>query len=113
MTRTDKLVFFALILVLAILLPSCAGTPARPTELKVLTAKVAVRAACPAKPEYAKLKAGRPTPLRSQPMPASPDARTAKIAAQLGRFEAEGGWADRVEAALDRCQEEDTIAPSP
>jgi len=71
---------------------------------RIVTVNVPVRAACPDKPTYDKLKADRPKPLRTQPMPATPEERVAKSNAQLGRFEAEGGWADRAEAALDRCQ---------
>ncbi len=95
-----------LILVAAIGLAGCATT-ARPTEVRIETVKIKVRAACPALAEYAKLKSTRPRPLREQPMPDSMEQRTAKTVAQLGRYEAEGGWADRVEAALDRCQVEE------
>lgn len=76
------------------------------TELRVETVKVPVRAACPAPAEYAKLKSTRPRPLVDTPMPETAEQRVGKTAAQLGRFEAPGGWADRVEAALDRCQQE-------
>lgn len=99
-----------LVLIGALALAGCGTTAA--TEVRIETVKVPVRAACPAKAEYDKLKRTRPVPLRNQPMPDTAEERVAKQAAQLGRFEAEGGWADRAEAALDRCQEE-ALAPSP
>jgi len=99
--------------VLLVLMSTGCATTGVPMEPKVITQKVPVRAACPAKAEYDRLKVGRPVPLRSQPMPADPDVRSAKQVAQLGRYEAEGGWADKVEAALDRCQLEDPIAKAP
>lgn len=52
---------------------------------------------------YAEIVAKRPKPLRDQPMPATAQERTAKTAAQLGRYEAKGGWADDVQAIVDRC----------
>lgn len=72
----------------------------------VKTVRVEVRAVCPEEEEYQRLKATRPTPLRHQEMPETATERTAKAAAQLGKYEAEGGWADQVESALDRCQEQ-------
>ncbi len=83
------------------------------TETRVQIVRVPVPAPCPAKPEYDKLKASRPRPLREQQMPATAEERSAKVQAQLGRFEAEGGWADRAEAALDRCALVEAVAPSP
>lgn len=99
-----------LVLAGALALAGCGTTTA--TEVRVETVNVPVRAPCPAKAEYDKLKRSRPVPLRNQPMPDTAEERVAKQAAQLGRFEAEGGWADRAEAALDRCQEEG-LAPKP
>lgn len=77
------------------------------TETRVQVVKELVPAPCPDKDVYDRLKRKRPVPLRHQPMPDTPDARVAQQQAQLGRFEAEGGWADKVEAALDRCQLEE------
>lgn len=95
----------------ALLLAGCgAGTA---TETRVQIERVPVRAPCPDKATYDSLKAGRPKPLRSTPMPATADERVAKQAAQLGRFEAAGGWADQAEAALDRCQRGEDLTPSP
>lgn len=99
-----------LVLAGALALAGCGTTAA--TEVRVETVNVPVRAPCPARAEYDKLKRSRPVPLRNQPMPDTAEERVAKQAAQLGRFEAEGGWADRAEAALDRCQEEG-LAPKP
>lgn len=102
------------IAILALLpLAACAGKVAVPVEVRTVVQKIPVRAACPAPDAYLALKAGRPKPLRDQPMPATADVRTAKTAAQLGRFEAPGGWADRVEAALDRCQEAEDLTAAP
>lgn len=99
-----------LVMLGALALTGCGTTAA--TEVRIETVKVPVRAPCPAKAEYDKLKRTRPVPLRNQPMPDTAEERVARSQAQLGRFEAEGGWADRAEAALDRCQEE-ALAPSP
>lgn len=94
----------AILAICAVPLAGC-GAAGTATEVRVETLKVPVRARCPDKATYDGLKATRPRPLREQPMPADPDVRVAKTQAQLGRFEAQGGWADRAEAALDRCQE--------
>lgn len=90
-------------------LAACSPKVITKTEIK--TVQVAVRAPCPDRPTYDDLKAGRPVPLRTQPMPPSPEQRVAQSQAQLGRYEAEGAWADRVSAALDRCQAEGVAAP--
>jgi len=91
-----------IILIAALLTAGCNGVPVR-TEIK--TINVPVPAPCPDKTIYTKLKSTRPSPpLRDLPMPASPEERVAKTAAQLGLYEREGGWADQVIAALDRCQ---------
>ena len=85
----------------AVLLAGC-GEPV--TQVRVETIQVPVPTACPDRGAYEKLKADRPRPLREQPMPETAQERVDKQAAQLGRYEAEGAWADRVEATLDRCQ---------
>lgn len=98
-------------LVMALALSACATKPPIVrTEIKTVT--VTVRANCPDAGTYQAIKAGRPVPLRSQPMPATAEERVAKTQAQLGRYEAEGGWADTVTSALDRCQAEG-VANSP
>ena len=61
---------------------------------------------CPTKAERERLRLQRPVPLRDQVMPATALERNAKTQAQLGRYEAEGGYADQVDAALDRCSYE-------
>lgn len=58
---------------------------------------------CPTTAEIRRLRAARPKPLRTQPMPASPAERVARTSAQLGQYEARGAWADQVEDALARC----------
>lgn len=92
------------VIVAAMLLTAC-GTTTAAVETRVQIEKVPVRARCPDAKTYADLKKERPRPLRDQPMPGSAEERVARTAAQLGRFEAKGGWADKAEAALDRCQE--------
>ena len=91
------------IVVLAVALGGCATTKYIDREVpkEVL---VEVRAPCPDKDEAERLKDGRPVPLRKQRMPDTAEERTAAANAQLGRYEAEGGWADQVVSALDRCQ---------
>jgi hypothetical protein len=85
------------------LLTGCA-TPSVPVETRTQTVYVDRPVACPPKAERDRLKAARPVPLRDQAKPADPVERVGKITAQLGAYEAEGAWADQVDAALDRCQ---------
>jgi hypothetical protein len=82
------------------------------SEVRIEKVYVSVPAACPDKETYAKLKSDRPAPLRDRPMPGTPEERVAQTGAQLGRYEAEGGWGDRVVKALDRCQTPG-VAPAP
>lgn len=58
---------------------------------------------CPKPADIRRVLAARPTPLRSQAMPSTPAERVAKTTAQLGMYEADGAWADRVESALRPC----------
>lgn len=90
-------------LALCALLAGCGSGVA--TETRVETVKVPVPAPCPDRTAYDKLKASRPVPLRDTPMPATAEERVARSVAQLGKYEAEGGWGDQVLAALDRCQQ--------
>lgn len=94
------------VIALAALTAACSHGPAA-VETRVQIERVPVPAPCPDRETYEALKKSRPVPLRDQPMPGSAEERVAKTAAQLGRFEAKGGWADRAEAALDRCQKGD------
>lgn len=79
-------------------------TVAPVTETRYKTITVTKRGPCPDAGTYNRLKAGRPTPLRNQARPRTGVERTARTSAQLGLYEREGGWADQVSAALDRCQ---------
>lgn len=97
---------FAGIVLAVMLLGGCSTTGAVPVQTVTQIERVPVRAACPDKKTYDGLVADQPVPLRSQPMPSDPDVRVARTAAQLGRYEAKGAWADRARAALDRCQQE-------
>ena len=90
-------------LMLAGTLAACSPQVVTRTEIK--TVEVPVRAVCPDAETYESLRAGRPTPLRSQPMPPTAEERVAASQAQLGRYEAEGAWADQVGAAMARCQQ--------
>lgn len=85
-------------------LPVAACGPRVITKTEIKTVRVPYRAPCPDPATYQEIKNGRPVPLRSQPMPPTPEERNAKAQAQLGRYEAEGGWADRAMSAMDRCQ---------
>lgn len=110
--RLHQVGFVLFVIAMALVTPSCtrAGTA---VETRIQVERVPVRAACPEPAERARLAKLRPTPLREQPMPATADERVAKQAAQLGRYEAKGAWADQVDAALDRCQRGEDLTPSP
>lgn len=93
------------ILAVALALAGCGGeTSGVAVETQFKPVYVPTPVSCPSADVYRSLKADRPTPLARQAMPATAEERTAKTSAQLGRYEAKGGWGDRVEAALDRCQ---------
>lgn len=89
--------------VMAITISGCttAGTA---VETRYKTITTTVRGPCPDEGTYKQLVANRPRPLRDQARPRSGVERNARIAAQLGLFEAAGGWADKVLAVLARCQ---------
>jgi len=91
-----------LLLIPTIALAGCATTPA--IVEKPVIQYVEKRVECPSKEERARLKALRPKPLRDTPMPPTAVERNARSQAQLGLYEAPGGWADQVDSALDRCQ---------
>lgn len=59
---------------------------------------------CPSNAEIARLRAAKPTPLRDRQMPRTAAERVARIAAQLGLYEARGQWADQVEKAFRDCE---------
>lgn len=95
--------YIALCAVMA-LLTAC-GHGERVTIEKPVITYVEVKVACPPKEERERLQALRPAPLRESPMPDTVVERNGKSDAQLGLYEAEGGYADQVDAALDRCQQ--------
>lgn len=101
----------AIILVAAVALSACGGRAAVPVETITRIERVPVPAPCPDRATYNDLVAGRPKPLAAQAMPATAQERTAKTAAQLGRYEAKGAWADQVSAALERCQKGEDLTP--
>lgn len=86
----------------AITLAGCGGGVAVETRYKTIT--TTVRGPCPDEATYARIVAQRPTPLRNQARPSTGVERNARTAAQLGLFEAAGGWADKVLSILSRCQ---------
>lgn len=87
-----------------LVLAGCMGKTTVPFETQYKTVTVEVPAPCPALVVAQSLLDDRPVPLRLQPKPDDATVRSAKSQAQLGKYEAEGGWADRVVAALKRCQ---------
>lgn len=91
-----------LVAALAITLAGCGGGVAVETRYKTIT--TTVRGPCPDESTYARIVAERPTPLAKQARPSTGVERNARIAAQLGLFEAAGGWADKVLSILARCQ---------
>jgi len=94
-----------MMMAVAMMIAGCGRTPPpRPIEVKTQVVEVQVSVACPDPAERTRLRAGRPARLADRPMPATARERVAQTAAQLGRYEAPGGWADQVDAALDRCQ---------
>lgn len=97
-----------LALVAALALSACGGRAAVPVETRYKTITVTKRGPCPSPASYARLKASRPTALRNQARPRTGVERNARTSAQLGLYEREGGWADQVSSALDRCQAEGT-----
>ena len=101
------------LIVIAGLALSACGATGTAVETRLQIERVPVRARCPDKATYDRLAATQPRPLRDQPMPADADVRAAKVTAQLGRYEAKGGWADEARAALDRCQEGEDLTPTP
>lgn len=90
--------------VIALMLLAGCTKPGVAVETRWKTITVTKRGPCPDKATYARLKASRPTPLRNQAKPTTGTERVARTAAQLGLYEAEGKWADQVDATLTRCQ---------
>lgn len=88
--------------VLAITLAGCGHGVAVETRYKTIT--TTVRGPCPDEATYREIVAKRPVPLRDQARPSTPVERNARQSAQLGMFEAAGGWADKVLSILARCQ---------
>lgn len=95
-----------LIISAGLMLAGCGAKvpPPRPVEVKTQIVEVSVRAPCPDPAERDRLRQLRPQRLADQPMPTTARERVAKTSAQLGRYEAPGGYADQVDAVLDRCQ---------
>lgn len=103
---TDAALQVAILFGLLLLFAGCASREKpRPVEVRAQLVEVSVRAPCPDPAEYERLRSARPAPLASQPMPETARERVAKTTAQLGRYEAQGGWSDQAMAALDRCQQ--------
>lgn len=92
-----------LLLFFALLLGACSKPEIVEIE-KISTVYVPVPAPCPEKTELDRLIRLRPAPLKGTAMPATAIERIALQTAQLGKFEADGGWADQVISALQRCR---------
>lgn len=99
-----SVVLLALLAVVLLALTGCVHRPIALAPPLPIVLTTVVRAPCPDPAERARLRAARPTPLARTPMPATSRERVDKAIAQLGRYEASGGYADQVEAVLDRCQ---------
>jgi hypothetical protein len=91
------------ILPIVVAISGCATPPVR-VQTEYVPTYVNVPSNCPVKAVAEQLIASRPVPLRSQPRPSDASVRSALSQAQLGMYEAEGGWADKVLAALGSCQ---------
>lgn len=96
---------YVVIAALGLSLGACQTAP-QAGEVRFKTVTVVKRGPCPSNDVYKALKDGRPVALRHTPMPDKAAVRVAKQAAQLGIYEGEGGWGDRVMLALSRCQTE-------
>ena len=92
----------SMIMIAALALAGCGHGVAVETRYKTIT--TTVRGPCPDEATYAGVVASRPKPLRDQARPSTPVERNARTSAQLGMFEAAGGWADKVLSILARCQ---------
>lgn len=92
-----------------IIAASClmAGCGSKPLQIKTEYQPVYINvpSPCPEKATGDILIASRPYPLRNTPRPSDASVRSAQSQAQLGKYEAEGGWADKVVAALQSCQQ--------
>lgn len=88
---------------LGLILTGCAAK-AVPVKMEYQTVYVNVPAPCPETGVAEGLINSRPQPLRGTEKPSDASVRSALSQAQLGKFEAEGGWADQVVAVLKRCQ---------
>lgn len=91
-------------LIALLLLPLAACKHDISTVHSVSTVYVDRPAACPNRQESDRLIASRPVPLRNRTMPKTRLERVAQSEAQLGKYEADGGWSDQVVVALKRCQ---------
>lgn len=105
----SKLGIASTALVLCVTLAGCGPRVITKTEIK--TVEVPVRVSCPDDSTYAEIMAQRPVPLRQQEMPTTAEQRVAVSQAQLGRYEAEGAWADQASAVIHRCHAQG-VAPT-
>lgn len=104
-----------IMLAAAVLALGAAGctTTGTAVEKKYVTVHVPVRAPCPDDAAYETVKAALPTPLREQERPATEEARHAAERAQLGRYEAPGGFADQAMAVIDDCRSRQPLVNPP
>lgn len=95
----------ALLLIPLVALGACTSTGVQPVKTVTQIVEVPVRMPCPTKEELARLERSKPTELSETPMPATQVERVARIVAQIGAYEADGGYNDQVNAILQRCSE--------
>ena len=90
-------------------------TPAAVIEKEYVRVNVPVRAPCPDDETYNAVMAARPVPIRDQgiPRPANDAEELAILRPQLGRYEAEGGFADQATAVIESCHSRVALDPPP
>lgn len=93
-----------LIFLLPLVVMAGCATKAVPVKTEFQPVYINTPVPCPEKGVGDDLIKTRPVPLRGQTKPSDASVRSAQSQAQLGKYEAEGGWADKVVAALTRCQ---------
>lgn len=93
-----------ILLLSPLLLLAACGHDAIPVQTQFQPVYVTTPAPCPERKVSDDLISTRPVPLRNSPKPPEADKRSALSQAQLGKYEALGGWADKVTDALKRCQ---------
>lgn len=100
-----------LLLCLAILLLGACAHDQGVARIEYRKVYVTVPDKCPDDETYAKVMATKPVPLREQQRPATEAEQRAAERAQLGRYEAPGGYADQSSTVLKSCNARKPLAP--